>query len=469
MAPVSGVVKSRASKTKAEREVIYTDTDPKRELISVDRAKELLGWESVIQNGVEEIETKTGEKVVLKNNVKNRPIRWSHVEELAQEILNGEWKYNGAGISIGQTGLVMSAQHRLLGLIWAEWERSLGPNAEKWQETHVEPLSIDTVITYGIEEDDHTFSTLNREMSASFADTLYRSDWFPKKTPSGANITPKMRKLLSKIADHAVKYLWLRTGAKHDPFAPRRTPTEALRFLANHKKVLECVYHVAILDNPPKVEGEDGKARREHPIGRFLPPGFMAALMYLMGTSESDGEAYRDVGSVADRSEKKLKFSRMEKAKEFVSEFANGNLEAVRKAIALAVDKVSSKDVPTSVVASIIVKAWKMWIEDKKPTAGKLDVFTETDKGYGAVDENVGGIDTIGMKKAEILGTVEPEPEPEEDKEETQADAHRRKKEAKEKAKVAAAEKNGSGDEEEAGVPADEDSTEPAEVGYSEE
>lgn len=455
---------------KGDREVIYTDDNPAREIITVEKAKELLGWEKVPQNGIPEIETKTGERVVLKNNIRNRPIRWSHVEELAQEILNGEWRYNGAGISIGKTGLVMSAQHRLLGLIFAEWERNLGPNAERWQEIHAEPLSIDTVITYGLEEDDHTFSTLNREMSASFADTLFRGDWFPQKTPSGAKITSGMRKLLARLTDHAVKFLWLRTGAKHDPFAPRRTPTEALRFLPNHRKLMECVYHVALLDNPVKKEGE----KREHPIGDYIPAGFMAALMYLMATSESDGAAYRDVGSVSERSEKKLKFTRMDKAKEFVSEFATGNLETVRRTIISLADKVDSKTLPPPIVASVLVKAWKMFVEGKNPTAGKLDPFVDTDKGPKAVDENIGGIDTAGMKKSEILGKEEvvttdvltPE---QKEKEETQADKHRKRKEARAKAKVAEAEKNGSAESEgEAGVPDEEESGEPAEAGYEE-
>jgi len=334
---------------------------------------------------------------------------------------------------------------------------------------------MDTVVVYGIEEDDATFASLNREKSASFADTLFRSDWFPKNLPTKEKgdkpkpITAKMRKQLSRLTDHTVKFLWARTGAKLDPFAPRRTPTEALRFLSNHKRVLECVYHI-FAEDEVKVGPDDKKMPA--PISQYLPAGLAAALMYLMATSESDGSGYRDVSSVADRSEKKLKFTLMDKAKDFWSQVAGGDLDAVRKAMNTTANSPDVK-LNNATASAIVVKAWKLWIADEKITPAKLSPVTTDKKGNTVIDEpNVGGIDTAGMTKREIRGDKGDVPETpaaetteEQPKEETQADAHRRKREKRKAQEVAAAESNGA--TEESGEPiTEEESGEPA--GYAE-
>jgi hypothetical protein len=55
----------------------------------------------------------------LKANKHNRPVRRSHVDFLAREILSGNWQVNGQGIVISENEEVLDGQHRLLACIEA--------------------------------------------------------------------------------------------------------------------------------------------------------------------------------------------------------------------------------------------------------------------------------------------------------------------------------------------------------------
>ena len=55
----------------------------------------------------------------LRCNKNNRPVRRTHVNFLAQEILNGNWQLNGQAIVIADDEQVLDGQHRLMAIIEA--------------------------------------------------------------------------------------------------------------------------------------------------------------------------------------------------------------------------------------------------------------------------------------------------------------------------------------------------------------
>jgi len=69
-----------------------------------------------MQTKVETI-TPTIAKYMLEKNIANRPIRWSHVEKIAKEMLDGEWQVTHQGIAFNESGFLIDGQHRLNAVI----------------------------------------------------------------------------------------------------------------------------------------------------------------------------------------------------------------------------------------------------------------------------------------------------------------------------------------------------------------
>lgn len=57
----------------------------------------------------------------LQYNTNNRPIRQSHVDHLADEMLSGRWKFNGESIIFDDQGVLRNGQHRLTAILKARW------------------------------------------------------------------------------------------------------------------------------------------------------------------------------------------------------------------------------------------------------------------------------------------------------------------------------------------------------------
>lgn len=60
----------------------------------------------------------------LQYNTNNRPIRNSHVDHLADEMLSGRWKFNGESIVFDNQGVLRNGQHRLTAILKARWRES---------------------------------------------------------------------------------------------------------------------------------------------------------------------------------------------------------------------------------------------------------------------------------------------------------------------------------------------------------
>lgn len=60
----------------------------------------------------------------LQYNTNNRPIRQSHVDHLADEMLSGRWKFNGESIVFDNQGVLRNGQHRLTAILKARWREA---------------------------------------------------------------------------------------------------------------------------------------------------------------------------------------------------------------------------------------------------------------------------------------------------------------------------------------------------------
>ena len=246
--------------------------------ITSEIAKEFLGWteqEKKDDETCREISSEYGKAIALRNNNRNRFITMADLLTYKQEILNKRWRLNGETIVIGKTGLVMSGQHRLLALILAkqDWDAS---EESFWREIWPTEPVIETIVVKGVEEDDDMFKTMNAGKPATMAEIWYRHEFLK-------NVKQKDRKPVAKMIEHAVKFLWLRTGAGLNIWKQRQTRSESEDFVKRHKTLLKAVKH--IYEEQALNSEVSGKVWR---LDSYVTPGYASALMYMMGTSMTD-------------------------------------------------------------------------------------------------------------------------------------------------------------------------------------
>lgn len=449
--PTNGVLsttKKRGGESLPEREVIYpirevipySTSDGDKGPLDATEAKRYLGWKELepgSKEGHPVLQELFKKPIIMTNNTRNQPIDIPQVKTLGQDMLNRRWKYNMDTIKIGKTGQVGDGQKRFLALIWAEAER-LGPQKPHWEEYWDGPVTIETLIAVGVDEDDDTFQTYNSGQVMGPDGVIYRSDYFIDKGY-------KERLLLSRTLANCVARLWDRTGVSYDPFNKRRTNSEVMDFIHRHPRTLDAVRHVI-------AEESEGSVSR-YTRGSL---GYAAALLYLMGASATDNDEYAPTGSPAvDRSEKKIDFSRWDKAEEFwvllsqEKSSSPGKMASVTEAIArlrnVDTDKVGSQE---EIVATTVL-AWVAWIERGVITTKDLSLKkygTNVEKDKKTVftfttTPDVGGIDLGKVKETKVTKGDLPEPdapdkegEPEEEEKEEESTSDPTPEEIKAKA-----------------------------------
>lgn len=343
------------------------ETNSKDRVITVEMARELLGWQEEQEDGPKFgdeylLMTPEGKKVRCTNNVRNRPLYNDNYRSIKQEILNRRWEFNGEPIIIGKTGLVLNGQHTLIGLIMAEAERIADQNEDEphWDKVWPEPITIQKLIVYGVDESDRVVDTMDTCKARTLSDVIYRSEFFKSSTAFE-------RKVASRFLDHATKLLWQRLAIKKDPFAPIRTFSEALDFVSRHKKLEKIVSF--FLESVKDGEGEDDY--RFHRIALYLSPGYAAGMMFLMTASATDPSDYFEAKV---SSQKQMDWTNEEKAYEFWTRLTDTTntkdkeFVAVRKAIGSLEGQGFTGFVP---VSGILAYAWEAFLDgrrlDKEP------------------------------------------------------------------------------------------------------
>lgn len=380
--------------------------------MTVNEAKDLLGWEEEPETG-----KKFGEKYDLLDMNKKKirlnrgqgiPFNREHALEFSQEVLNKRMKLTGC-YEIGKCGVVHSGRHRWVGLILADQIRN-GPQKPHWDGVwDNEPLTVPCIIHYGVEDDDDTVNSIDTLTHArDVVDMIFRSDLWKSKG--------KKEKLeLAKCLDWAIRVVWERTGAKHDPWAPRKTHSEIMDFVSRHKRILKCVEHIY-------AENGDGG------INTIVKAGIAAGYLYLMEASATDPKLY---GSI-DPSQRKeagkngIDFANTEKADQFwIDVHSSKKLLCVNEKMAAIVrDQAEGKTLGgnTKERLAVVLRAWNLYSRNKKVSLEDLDIS----EGYQTTEDGkltfldstiVGGIDfgysgKIESEEEEIEETPEAEPVP---------------------------------------------------------
>jgi hypothetical protein len=379
-----------------QREIIYPsftfDECQGDAAITVEQAKIMLGWTEnaklAARWGANEplFKDRFGKSIYLINNIINRPIYWSIVEKLVQDHLLNQWKFNGEPIIIGKTGLILNGQHSLIALILAEQDRVGGFKGSQeghWSEYHSGPITMEKVVEYGIEETDEVINTMDTAKPRSLSDVIYRSVYFRDKPMSD-------RRAASKVLASSIDLLWKRTGAKRDVRyvgGGLVTHPELMQFIGKHPKLIEAVSHVL---------QEDKKGT----ISKLVRPlGIAAGLLYLMGCSDSDIDDYTH-----NRTEDVLTWTHWDAGCLFwtkLSEMKDPGFKEVQFGMNALIDPVTGKTGSTLEKICVLVKAWKLYIEDQNIDRKLLKLKYKTNEsGVTSLGEpiplvsiNGGGID----------------------------------------------------------------------------
>lgn len=375
------LAKKAKKKKPVEREVVHEKVTTKicagDNALTVTQANKLLGSREA-QDGEEYLFTlPDGKKIACDNNTSNRAFVLSNCLALKQEILRNHWEINGESIIIGKTGLILNGQHRLVALILAEADYT----AAEGEGFEIDKVpTLDTLLAFGVSEEDAVVNTIDTGKTRSLADALYRSPFF-----SGMNC--KERKVASSVAEAAVKVCWRRTAAAGSQEI-KQTHSESLDFLDRHLKLTRAVQHIV------EENGDKGQ------IAKYLRPGQASALLYLMGTSATDPEKYR---AAEHPSEKQLDFDLWDKAEDFWVKLAAGDkaFAAVRESLK---DMIESGDDSVEERQAMLIKAWGRYSLDESITPKSISLsYTEEENEDGTIlrllneSPTLGGID-LGNK-----------------------------------------------------------------------
>ncbi len=421
--------------------------------INIALAKKILGWESeaeYIQRVTSTMTDKekakvnvkfkdyllvdeTGEKVKCWNNDKNRPFAEAHSRKLAQDILNRQWAgpstmagetVNGETIIISMTGRVTSGQHRLVAEVLAHqmWE---GKNKNHWLSLWPTPPVIESLVAVGVSDSPKVIQTLDNTKPRTLSDTFYTSEIFQ-------SLAPSEKRECSRMLEKAVEFLWVRSGAGTgtNSFSKYQTHSESRGFLDRHPKLLDCVTHLF------------GENKERSVSALKLSPGQCAGVLYVMGSSATDGDVYRNQETP---SEEVIDWECWKDACNFWSLLSNSKdpqLDHVRKALGNLVDEDTATGGRIVEKFCVLAKAWNAYRDGISLSEEELALEYVTRDDGKHLDEwpDFGGID-IGPKHKEPDAAPPTEEEIQKRKEEERQRhfAEMKKKLAANKAKKAAA------------------------------
>lgn len=392
--PPAAAKKNRKPKPEAvERKVIYPNIEAKVFIgdgaMTCEMAKQYMGWDEIPENDKKSehhLKDRNDKRIRLLHNPKNRKFKPNTALMYMQLILTGQWELNLEAMIFGKTGLVISAQHRLCALILAcqEW----AANSDDYPFWKTEP-TMQCICNFGCEETDRVVNTIDTGEPRTYSDAVYRSEYF-------ATLPMSERDVCSKITARAVNWIQNRTDARVNSISDKQPHAEAFEFLDAHPHILKAIKHVFI-------EDKSGK------LSQYVPAGFAAAMMFLMGTGQTDPKKYR---SADRRTEKALNFDNWHAAETFIVELAGGEKKfaPVREAVGrlkTAVGRITRDE-----GIGMMVKAW-LCVCAGKPVDVNLRYEISVEDGIRRLVEfpSVGGIDLGNKTDEPEESTDDPTPE----------------------------------------------------------
>lgn len=395
-----------ANQNGQKREVKFSEVTAKvrkgNNALKLPEVKKILGWEDedeYVEKVLKEkpnanpekislgkkflLKDANGKKVNCHNNIGNRHLTEAWMRSLAYDHLNKRFKLNGESVIIGETGRVLSAQHRLGGYVYAcqIWEKD-----ERWKKLWPEMPVMETVMVTGISEDYETIRTLDNVKPRTLADVIYTSELFRSLKDDAEKMD------CCRTMDAATKFLWQRMGAKSE-WNPYPTHGAAMDFIDRHRKnFLACVKEVHELCCEYQWAA--------NAIG--LSDGIAAGLMFLMASSKSDPKAYRKANPPT---EKKLDFSRMEQAVNFWKLIYSNNaaVSAIKDTLLVLQQTPSPEGGSRAEMLTVVAKAWDAFLKKGTISLGNVEIeesdyaTSNSGKTYLISVPGVGGVD-LGSK-----------------------------------------------------------------------
>jgi len=411
--------------------------------ITRDKVKAWLGW-TVVEKGGDFMDV-AGNQIVCKNNFGNRPFERNLALKYGQDMLNKRWKKTLETMIIGKSGRIISAQHRFVGLEFANQIRESEAQKYHWEEIWPTEVTIDGLVAFGADEDKETIRAIDNVRPRSLLDVLCTDPDLFGKLPKKVD-----RKGMLRALDYCIKFLWHRLGRDRkeiNQFSQFRTHGESVAFFEAHKRMLDCVKHIAEEDRPimtsDKINKEGEVVEKgsiiAKALSRWVGQGSAAGLLFLMGQSDSDGDTYRNADNP---SQKQLNWKNWDKACKFFVDLAAGYDIGAKSPLTKALREVcrpsdensgefeghifaegEGKGSPAE-KAVVFAKMWHNYLTDDKITAHRVTpeyLLQKNDDGTIASitladSATFGGAD-MGDNEAERVAeeTTEPEatPEPE--------------------------------------------------------
>lgn len=402
--------------------------------LTVEKAKEYLGWQEITESKGSMLTDFLGNRILLTHNQRGRKIRETWCGTLAQMILAAppgnpacQWMFNNQPMIAGEYGNILSGRHRMIALIFAEQMRTHPQHREYYESLGWKsPVTIETLLIEGAKEDSKVTRTIDDTMPMTDADVLFCDPQFFKKT------VQETRDRLCSVAGKAIRVLWDRTGRGNDAHAKVCTPTELVEFL---------LAHPTLEDSVTTIEDRNTGGK----LAPYLSTGTATALLYLMGASYADPDAYAEERGekVLDMDHKILTGEKSatgkdlsetvyERACDFWTALSNttDRVSAVSRFIDNRREFLAEKgqnEITNDERIAVVVKAWnrfltlppakKLTLDDVTPSYARdpddEDVLHLEEYGkVGAVVNRVHlGIDRGSSKKKDQLGMTSPEPE----------------------------------------------------------
>ncbi len=290
----------------------------------------------------------------------NRPFDENHMMGFAQTILSRMWADsrngpdmtdNGEALILSKTARVDSGQHRLIGIIFAvqQWRK----NPKKYPQWTEAP-SIEALLSVGVSDNPAVTQTQDNVKPRSVSDNLMTSPHF-QKNPDGSPMDQSQRRECTRMLERAIEFSMRRLDV-----GGYKTNQAALEFLDRHPTLEKLVRHLF-----------DENKNRGISLLR-LSAGQMAGVAYLMATSASDRDKYRN-----KLEEKAVDLSRLDLAMDFFVMLASKHDQfvAIHDTIALLVgDENLEGGSRSTEKLAILSKAWAAYVMNPKAKITKAQI-----------------------------------------------------------------------------------------------
>ena len=232
--------------------------------LTFEEAKELIGWtEQPADSDDFSLRDVYSNKIKLSNNPTNRALKLPIAKRYALEFLRKVWHLNLETIVFGKSGEVRDGQHRIVGFILAEQQRSINP--KKWGSGE---LTMEVLLGFGVSDDKETADSFDKGQSRSLDDVIYRHEDFED------NVSDNDQKKIARVLSGALRLVWLRCGGQTVSSAPHFPHSEALAFYKEHPGIFRSAKSIIKLDK--------GADKNEKLISSSISLAYATALYYLL-------------------------------------------------------------------------------------------------------------------------------------------------------------------------------------------